>query len=404
MALEGLGDNTSMIMLLIVWTIALAIAKILKLDKRGFELKPFMIMYKNHNVSNTLDKIVSISKSGVKLFSNIGVVAGIFMMGFALFFLINNLSNFFVDQQKFSEVTLLIPGVTIRSIPSITYFLLAAPIVLVIHEVAHGIVARREGIKIKSGGFAVIIALIAGFVEPDEEEFKKSRRVSKIRVISAGSTSNILFSFIIAALLIFNPAFGNVLELMSPQVRGIFYNDPIGVPIIGVMEGYGAENAGIKEGDIITSLNGIPTRTPAELASIELKPGEIASVTLLRDGKEINLNIEIMAAEDDPERGLIGIMRGSFPYFAPKSSFWIPWPEPVFSFLLWLWMLSFFIGIFNMLPLTILDGEKYITSMVEGKVSERTFTVTRIGINLIGFGLLGANIIATVIRSGFVTI
>ncbi|MEM2966109.1 MAG: site-2 protease family protein, partial [Candidatus Nitrosocaldaceae archaeon] len=229
MALEGLGDNTSMIMLLIVWTIALVIAKVLKLDKRGFELKPFMIMYKNHNVSNTLDKIVSISKSGVKLFSNIGVVAGIFMMGFALFFLINNLSNFFVDQQKFSEVTLLIPGVTIRSIPSITYFLLAAPIVLVIHEVAHGIVARREGIKIKSGGFAVIIALIAGFVEPDEEEFKKSRRVSKIRVISAGSTSNVLFSFIIAALLIFNPAFGNVLELMSPQVRSIFYNDPIGV-------------------------------------------------------------------------------------------------------------------------------------------------------------------------------
>ncbi|MEM2966739.1 MAG: site-2 protease family protein, partial [Candidatus Nitrosocaldaceae archaeon] len=177
-----------------------------------------------------------------------------------------------------------------------------------------------------------------------------------------------------------------------------------GVPIIGVMEGYGAEKAGIKEGDIITSLNGISTRTPAELASIELKPGEIASVTLLRDGKEINLNIEIMAAEDDPKRGLIGIMRGSFPYFAPKSSFWIPWPEPVFSFLLWLWMLSFFIGIFNMLPLTILDGEKYITSMVEGKVSKRTFTVTRVGINLIGFGLLGANIIATIIRSGFVTI
>ncbi len=65
---------------------------------------------------------------------------------------------------------------------------------------------------------------------------------------------------------------------------------------------------------------------------------------------------------------------------------------------------SFFIGIFNMLPLMILDGEKYIMNMVEGKVSKPVFNATRIGINILGFGLLGANIIATVIRSGFVTI
>lgn len=404
MPFDSLGDNSSIIMLLIAWMAILIIAKALRLDKRGFELKPFMIMYKNHNIEHTLDKIVSISRRGVKIFSNIGVVGGAFMMAFAFWFLINNLNNFFVAQEQFNEVTLLVPGVTIRSVPSLTYFLLAAPVVLVIHEVAHGIVARLENIRVKSGGFAVIIALIAGFVEPEEESFNKARRISKVRVIAAGSTSNILFSFIIAGLLMFNPAFGNILELMSPELRSIFYNDPIGVPVLEIIEGYGAEKAGMQVDDIIIAINDIETRTPAELAAIDLKPGDTALVTVLRDDKELTLQVAVMASEDDPEKGLLGIIRGAFPYFPPKVNFWIPWTAPVFSFLLWVWMLSFFIGIFNMLPLLILDGEKYITSMIEGKVSKRTFIATKIFVNSIGFGLLGANIIATVIKSGFVTI
>ncbi|MEM4339986.1 MAG: site-2 protease family protein, partial [Candidatus Nitrosocaldus sp.] len=79
-------------------------------------------------------------------------------------------------------------------------------------------------------------------------------------------------------------------------------------------------------------------------------------------------------------------------------------PHEVFMFLLWLWMLSFFIGIFNMLPMIPLDGEKYVSSMLENRVSARSLKATRIGINALGFGLLGANIIATVIKSGFITI
>jgi Zn-dependent protease len=67
-------------------------------------------------------------------------------------------------------------------------------------------------------------------------------------------------------------------------------------------------------------------------------------------------------------------------------------------------MLSFFIGIFNMLPMLPLDGEKYISSLVENKVSDGKFKVIRIGVNVFGFSLLIANIVATVIKSGFITI
>jgi membrane-associated protease RseP (regulator of RpoE activity) len=400
----ALGDNISIIALLIAWVAIIGTAKALRLEKRGFEIKPFMLMYKNHGVSSTLDKIVSINRSAVSIFSNVSVVAGAAMMVFAVWFLVNNLINYFHANEQFSEVTLLIPGVTIRSVPNLVYFLLAAPIVLVIHEVAHGIVARLEKIKVKSGGFAIIIALIAGFVEPDEEEFNRARRISKIRVIAAGSTSNMLFSFIIVGLLLFNPSFGNVLEALSPTLRGLFYNDPIGVPIVSVIEGSGAEKAGIKAGDIIVGINDTQIRTPQDLAKVKLTPGEQVNVKVLRDGELINLQVTIGRAEDDPNRGLIGIVRDMFPYMPPKVNFWIPWPQEVFMFLLWLWMLSFFIGIFNMLPMLPLDGEKYISSLVENKVSDDKFKVIRIGVNVFGFSLLIANIVATVIKSGFITI
>jgi membrane-associated protease RseP (regulator of RpoE activity) len=400
----ALGDNISIIALLIAWVAIIGTAKALRLEKRGFEIKPFMLMYKNHGVSSTLDKIVSINRGAVSIFSNVSVVAGAAMMVFAVWFLVNNLINYFHANEQFSEVTLLIPGVTIRSVPNLVYFLLAAPIVLVIHEVAHGIVARLEKIKVKSGGFAIIIALIAGFIEPDEEEFNRARRISKIRVIAAGSTSNMLFSFIIVGLLLFNPSFGNILEALSPTVRGLFYNDPIGVPIVSVIEGSGAEKAGIKAGDIIVGINDTQIRTPQDLAKVKLTPGEQVNVKVLRDGELINLQVTIGRAEDDPNRGLIGIVRDMFPYMPPKVNFWIPWPQEVFMFLLWLWMLSFFIGIFNMLPMLPLDGEKYISSLVENKVSDGKFKVIRIGVNVFGFSLLIANIVATVIKSGFITI
>lgn len=403
MAFDLLNQDFSILMLIVAWLLILAGAKALRLEKRGFEIKPFMLIYKNHNVAGTLDKMLA-NRRAVKIFSDVGIVGGAVMMAFALWFLINNLSNFFTVTDKFSDVTLLIPGVTVRSAPNLMYFLLAAPVVLVIHEVAHGIVARLEKIKVKSGGFAIIIAIIAGFVEPDEEEFSKAKKVSKVRVIAAGSTSNVLFSFIIAGLLIFNPGFGNVLEAVSPGLRSVFYNDPIGVPVMQIAEGSGAEAAGMQVNDIITSINGIPIITPADFANVQLKPGDRANVSVLRDGQQLNLSVLVGSAPDNPEKGLLGIIRSAFAYMPPKSPYWIPWPTPVFTFLLWVWMLSFFIGIFNMLPMFPLDGEKYVSSALEQKISKRSLFVTRIGINGLAFGLLGANIAATAIKSGFIVI
>lgn len=400
MALNFLAQN-SIFYVLIAWVVVVLIAKAMRLDKHGFEIKPYSLTYKNQNVQLVLTRLLKKVERATRIFSNASVVAGFIMMGFAFWFLISNLSNFFVKPESFSELTILIPGVTIQTGPNIAYFLLSVPIVLVIHEGAHGIVATLEKIKIKTGGFAVFIALFAGFVEPDEEEFAKAKKISRLRVISAGATSNVLFSFIVAGLLLFNPAFA---LLMPDPIRNVFYNEPLGVPIISVTEGSGAAAAGLLKDDIISAINGVTVVKPQDFAKIKLVPGETAMVSLIRNGETLQIPVVTKAAPDNPQKGMLGIIRAAFPSYQPIIPYYIPWSPEVFMFLLWLWMLSFFIGIFNMLPLPILDGGKFVQSIIEKKISDSLLKGAMWSIYIFTLSLFGLNIALSVMKSGFITI
>ena len=399
MALDFLTDN-AIIYVLIAWVVILIAAKSLKLEKHGFELKAYSLTYKNTQVQSVLSKILTRTRRGIRVFADVSVVAGFLMMGFAFWFLLNNLSNFFVEPTEFAELTVLIPGVTLTSGPAIAYFLLSIPIVLVIHEGAHGIVASLEKIKIKTGGFAVFIALFAGFVEPDEEEFDKAKKISKLRVIGAGATSNVIFAFALGALLLTNPIFALVLP--EPLVEW-FYDAPDGVLVISIIPDSGAEKAGLQSGDLITAINGVVIITPLDFQKIDLKPGETVTVTVQRNGQQLQLPVEIMPSPDDPNRGLVGIMRDNALSYKPVYNF-IEWDPQVSMFLLWLWMISFFIGIINMLPLPILDGGKFIYTIIENKASEQKINGIMWAIYAFTFVLFGLNIALSYVKSGWFTI
>ena len=399
MALDFLTDN-AIIYVLIAWVVILIAAKSLKLEKHGFELKAYSLTYKNTQVQSVLSKILTRTRRGIRVFADVSVVAGFLMMGFAFWFLLNNLSNFFVEPTEFAELTVLIPGVTLTSGPAIAYFLLSIPIVLIIHEGAHGIVASLEKIKIKTGGFAVFIALFAGFVEPDEEEFDKAKKISKLRVIGAGATSNVIFAFALGALLLTNPIFALVLP--EPLVEW-FYDAPDGVLVISIIADGGAEKAGLQSGDLITAINGVVIITPLDFQKIDLKPGETVTVTVQRNGQQLQLPVEIMPSPDDPNRGLVGIMRDNALSYKPVYNF-IEWDPQVSMFLLWLWMISFFIGIINMLPLPILDGGKFIYTIIENKASEQKINGIMWAIYAFTFVLFGLNIALSYVKSGWFTI
>jgi membrane-associated protease RseP (regulator of RpoE activity) len=389
------------------WVIVIVVAKALKLEKYGFELKAYSLVYKNKGVNDALIKVLGRTKRSVKVFANVSLISGFLMMGFAFYFLLNNISNYFVAQAEFSELTVLIPGVTLTSAPAIAYFLLSIPIVLVMHEGAHGIVAALEKIKIKTGGFAIFIAMFAGFVEPDEEEFEKAKKISKLRVIGAGATSNVLFAIVLGAIMLTNPVFGMVMEsipLFGEPILDTFYVTSSGVLILSIMENSGAEQAGLLANDVITSINDIPIHGPSDFPS--LNPGEMASVSVIRDGMSLDFGVEIMAAPEDAERGLIGIMRDNSIQFKPVMNF-IDWTNVDFNismFLLWLWMISFFIGIINMLPLPILDGGKFIHIIIDKRIPDKSVNVVMWGIYAFTFVLFGLNIALSYLKSGWFTI
>ncbi len=124
----------------------------------------------------------------------------------------------------------------------------------------------------------------------------------------------------------------------------------------------------------------------------------------MRPGRIVQFSVEIMQSPDDPEHGLIGIMRDNTFAYKPVYNF-IEWNNPQVSmFLLWLWMISFFIGIINMLPLPILDGGKFIHSIIDKKISDKAVNGVMWGIYGITFTIFGLNIALSYIKSGWFTI
>jgi len=400
MELDFLSQN-AIIYVLMAWVVIFVTAKALKLEKFGFTIKPYSLTYKNYKVQSALTKMLGRTRRGIRVFADVSVIAGFLMMGFAFWFLLNNISNYFQEPAEFAELTVLIPGVTLTSASAILYFLLSIPIVLVVHEGAHGIVATLEKIKIKTGGFAIFIAMFAGFVEPDEEEFDNAKKVSRLRVIGAGATANVIFAFALGAILLTNPFFAMIIP--EPML-GWFYESPEGVLVLSVIEGGGAEKAGMKENDIITKINGVEIITPMDFLKVDLSPGDTAAVNVLRDNQSLEFSVVIMPSPDDPERGLVGIMRDNNLAFKPIYNF-IEWNNPQLSmFLLWLWMISFFIGIINMLPLPILDGGKFIHTLIDKKMSEKSVNVSMWAIYAFTFVLFGLNIGLSYMKSGWFTI
>jgi len=382
------------------------VAKGLKLERYGFSIKPYSLTYKNYKVQDALIRVLGRTRRGIRVFADVSVIAGFLMMGFAFWFLFSNITNFFVQPTEFAELTVLIPGVTLTSGSAIMYFLLSIPIVLVVHEGAHGIVGVLEKINIKTGGFAIFIAMFAGFVEPDEEQFSKAKKISRLRLIGAGPTSNVIFAFALGAILFTNPMFAMVVP--EPFLSSFYEEAEDGVLVLSVIDGGGAQQAGIQENDVIIKINDINIASAIDLQKNPLEPGEMINVTILRDGSQVVFPVTIMASPDDPERGLIGIMRNDQP---PKPIYnFIDWglDTPMgfqFSmFLLWLWMISFFIGIINMLPLPILDGGKFIHTIIDGKISEKAVNGAMMAVYAFTFITFGLNIGLSYYKSGWFTI
>ncbi|HNX09513.1 MAG TPA: site-2 protease family protein [Methanothrix sp.] len=152
---------------------------------------------------------------------------------------------------------LLIPGLN-EYIPFVWGWI-ALFVTMLVHEFAHGILSRVEGVRVKSMGIvAVLIAPIAAFVEPDDEELFGSKdrpaKVSKrarVRILSAGVISNFIVAAIAMALF-----FGPVIGSISPVDRLI---------VVDVENGSLAEQAGFESSMVLMQADGMNVTSTEQL-------------------------------------------------------------------------------------------------------------------------------------------
>jgi membrane-associated protease RseP (regulator of RpoE activity) len=382
------------------WAVIYIIGRLRLIRSSRLKIYPLAILYRIEGVERWLDRLL-VKPGLIRTFSDISIILGFVLMLYVIWFLTNNLINFFKLSPEFARLTLLIPGVTVISPRILPYVLIALPVILVSHEMMHGLVARAERLRIKSGGVGVALLFILGFVEPDEEGFKAARPRVKARILAAGSGANILVLLLLSPLLLGTPTLVGAppFPLLLPEpVRDAFY-EPGGALILSLDPSRGVGLAGGRVGDIILSIQGVEVRRDTDLRRVSLTPGEQVTLRILRGDHELELPVTVEPSPDDPRRGLLYILPST--HFQPRF-YTIPLPTEVHNALFWVWLLSWAVGLFNMLPMKPLDGHGLLASTLEALVRSPTRERLLWAVSAGCIALLAGNIIASYSQGFFI--
>ena len=253
--------------------------------------------------------------------------------------------------------------------------------VIIPHEFFHGIMFRLQHIRVKSVGWVVFLVLPGAFVEPDDNQLKRSARSTKLKAFAAGSFANLLIAFIIAVAL----SIGTMAAPASDQA-GIFFQQVEDSPAAQ----YNITGA-------ITALNGVPVHTQAELgAQLErYAPGD--TVTVTTRSIEGNASVKFTGAYDFiiPAAGVYARLGQEKNYVVALAAH--PQTGDAFlgvtnvlqvhstdgglapefiNLLVWIYVFSFGIGLVNLLPLKPLDGGLLFEEIIQ-PYTRHTKTIVR---------------------------
>ncbi len=252
----------------------------------------------------------------------------------------------------------LLPGVTI----SIETFLLLLPglsIAIIVHELAHAVAAKAEGLRVKSAGFVVFLAFVFGaFVEVDEEELKKARLVSKLSVYSAGVAANIVLAFILLH---------GVLTPLATSNTGLI--------IVDVVDNSTAARAGLRPFDIIVGVNGTRVESFQDLSRVLEEGAQKAYnqtyvFTVLRDNSYVNITLHRL---DEKKIGvLIGpISLSLVELMGTRNAYYF------YQLLFYAFMINYVIAIINAAPIFITDGARAVDAVFERVAGKRGMIISR---------------------------
>tara|TARA_Y100000034_G_scaffold121274_1_gene165282 strand:+ start:67 stop:1254 length:1188 start_codon:yes stop_codon:yes gene_type:complete len=334
-----------------IFYLIVIILLIINRKKLAFQAK-IIILYRMKWGLKWMDKYAQKFREWIILLGYIGVGAGYIGLIFISCMLIKNVYDLVATPAVASAASIVYPGMKIPGIGvlSFDYFIIVIFLIAIVHEFSHGIVARAHNIKVKNTGIVLFGPIIGAFVEPDEKKLQKEKDIKQYSVLAAGSFSNILLALI--AILLLNFAFMPLQETMT-EPHGFTFDDYYG-------DSSPFSESQINPGTLITGINDQTTTTFQDFNEVLIcsTPGE----EIIINTPQKNYPIILGTNPDNPKKALIGIQsihnevnvkaayQQGFGKIIYNSLVWVN------GFLRWLFLLSLGIGLFNLLPLPIVDG------------------------------------------------
>ncbi|MBT4541256.1 site-2 protease family protein [Candidatus Woesearchaeota archaeon] len=316
----------------------------------------YIILYRTKLGIKLMDKISSKYREYVKLFGYISIGIGfVGMIYISVAVLLLMLKLVFQPMVTQPGMVLVLPFTNIPGIGFLPFtdWIISIFILAVVHEFAHGVVARAHDLEVTSSGFAVLALLVpiipAAFVEPNEKKMKKTKDIVQYSILAAGPVANI----VLALMILFASAW-----IISPVEA--YITEPVGFSFDIMNDSLPAGEAGLKDGTIIDMYNDKKINSYEEFytdISYCVEPGE--EITFGEGNSTYVITTTSMPG--DETKPLIGInniqneakIKEGYGWLAP----FVFWLKSLFK---WLFLLNLFIGLANLLPLGIVDGGRIL--------------------------------------------
>ncbi len=327
----------------------------------------YVIMHRTTVGLNFVDRFVNRWGKLVRGASIVGIVVGFIGMVLMAGLLINSAYNVFVMSQDDQGVGLVLPFKTKGGVyVPFFYWIVSLSIIAFIHEFGHAIVSRAFGVKVKSSGLAVMCLLVpiipAAFVEPDEKQLSKSSAKKQLAVFAAGPFMNILLAGL---------CFLIIIALINPLTAASTMED--GVVIKGIANGteqdmtFTAQEYDFSLNEKIVGMHfdgesySINNMQDLESTLDKTNPGD----SVVIETNQSNRSVVLSSHPDEKNESYLGVsltpsVREN-PQFIEKYSIVSYKAIEISSTLFfWLFVLNFGIGLFNLLPLGIVDGGRLL--------------------------------------------
>lgn len=361
-------------------------------DRENVQRESILFYRRTDKGLDLIDKIAKRFPRFWNFYGWTGLVVGIITIPFIVFNIVLSFSQMFQSGGTTGGPSLVAPGLSaettfqsgISFIP-VEYWVLGIGVLMFVHEMSHGIVARAEDMELNSVGWIVLGIIPGAFVEPkgenmlpekgDKEEsgdgeiddddgseassghWDQGSLSSQLKVLAAGSFANYITALVLTglALLLF-------VNITAPS--GVSYL---------AQDNLSASEAGMTNGTLY-SINDQKLRYGSEVKEA-LQNYEVND-TILANTSEGSYNVTLMERNGSAHMGVLiytseGLL-GDFIDMLNNNREIEDQYSSYEGFLSWtlsglqvIALLNLLIGLFNMLPVRPLDGGQIVAALTD---------------------------------------